>query len=175
MIKRRGIRNNKKGISEMVGYVILITIGVLMGLLVYQWLKTYVPKEAIECPDGTSVAVQEPACNGNQLSLVVKNNGVFKVDGYYIYGTLDPDEKVATENIATLRDPQTDHVDFGNSLNPGEVTDDQIFTLENSVNLQSVHIYSIEIMPMRIQPDSKGVNTFVQCTEAKISEEIECG
>ena len=47
---------NKKGVSEIIGYILLVAIVVTISIFVYQWLKTYVPQDAISCPDGVSLS-----------------------------------------------------------------------------------------------------------------------
>jgi len=47
------VKKNKRGVSIVIGYVLLIAISIVISILVYQALKTYVPKEALECSDGT--------------------------------------------------------------------------------------------------------------------------
>ena len=56
MIKKR----DKKGVSEILSYVILISIAVSLSIGVYAWLKDYAnvnPK--IDCKDGTSIMLSD--------------------------------------------------------------------------------------------------------------------
>ena len=39
---------NKKAISPMIGYILLISAAVVMSVIVYTWLRTYIPKAALE-------------------------------------------------------------------------------------------------------------------------------
>ena len=32
--------NNKRGVSVMIGYVLLITLAVVMGVIAYNWMNT---------------------------------------------------------------------------------------------------------------------------------------
>ena len=43
----------------MIGYILLISMTIMMSIIVYQWVKTYVPKDLPDCPDGTSVMIKE--------------------------------------------------------------------------------------------------------------------
>ncbi|HTY43911.1 MAG TPA: hypothetical protein VMC80_01590, partial [Patescibacteria group bacterium] len=52
-------KNSKKGVSEMIGYVILITIALVMGAIVFAWIKSYVPADSLTCPDGVSISVRD--------------------------------------------------------------------------------------------------------------------
>lgn len=78
---------NKKAVSIMIGYILLVTAAVVMGVIVYQWLKTYVPKEAIECPDDVSLFIKDYTCNNltKELTLALQNNGKFSIAGYFIH------------------------------------------------------------------------------------------
>ena len=38
-------RMSKKGLSIMIGYVLLVTAAIVIGVVVYQWMKTYLPTE----------------------------------------------------------------------------------------------------------------------------------
>ena len=76
---------HKLGVSMMIGYVLLITFAMITGTLVYTWLKSYVPTEALECPDGVSVFMKDVVCNniGNgkyNLSVELVNNGRFAIE-----------------------------------------------------------------------------------------------
>jgi flagellin-like protein len=76
---------DKKGISEIVGYVILIVIAVGLSVLVYSYLRFMIPKEIPECEEGISLIVQNYSClAGNELSLTLLNKGLFRIDGAYI-------------------------------------------------------------------------------------------
>lgn len=81
------LKNNKKGVSEMVSYVLLIVIAVGLASGVYYYLKIYVPSEKrIECPTGISLYASEIICNLNNsvLSVEFENSGLFNVSGAYV-------------------------------------------------------------------------------------------
>jgi len=40
---------NKKAVSAIIGYVLLVTMGIVMSVIVYNYLKTYVPADALDC------------------------------------------------------------------------------------------------------------------------------
>lgn len=76
---------DKKGISEIVGYVILIVIAVGLSVLVYSYLQFMIPKETPECEEGITLIVQNYSCLANsELSLTLLNKGLFRIDGAYI-------------------------------------------------------------------------------------------
>ena len=46
---------NKKGLSVMIGYVLLVTFAIIISAIVYQQIKTYLPTEDKVCPEGVSL------------------------------------------------------------------------------------------------------------------------
>ncbi len=80
----------KRGVSIMVGYVLLVIIAVSISVLVYGYLKLYVPKEKPECPEGHDVTliIQSVSCQiGSEedtLSITLLNKGLFKADAVYV-------------------------------------------------------------------------------------------
>jgi len=167
---------SKRAVSVMVGYVLLITFAAIIGIIVYQWMKTYIPQEDLNCPDGVSIFIEDYTCSLNTLTLNFKNNGKFSIGGYFIYVTDSPEEELA---IIELSKNNTDAssiinnvIKFGevgnNSLKPNEKQTD-VYTLVGINN-----IYSVEILPIRWQKE-KNRNILVSCKDAKIRETIECG
>mgnify|MGYP001569847861 FL=1 len=83
----------------MIGYVLLISSAVVMASIVYMWMKGYVPQDSPECSDGVSVMVKDIECVGGNLSLTLKNNGLFNVDGLFMKAAFKPSEEIATNNL----------------------------------------------------------------------------
>lgn len=77
---------NKKGISEVVSYVLLIVIAVGLSVLVYSFLKSYVPKEKPLCPEDSSLIVQDYECSSSLKILTINfaNKGLFNVSAAYV-------------------------------------------------------------------------------------------
>ena len=73
-----------RGISEIVSYVLLVSIAVAISALVYAFLRLYIPKAQPECPDGISLAVTNAECTSGVLSLNVQNTGRYKVSAAYV-------------------------------------------------------------------------------------------
>lgn len=155
---------NKRGLSEMVGYVILITIGIVMGLLVYQWLKTYVPVEKLECPDGVSMIIDSVTCSSsNTITIKLTNTGLFDIYGINARISNKGDDEIATDSI-TDGEIVTIELSPGNSI-------EKIFNVDVLGNGYG-YIYLIEVEPVRLQPNSKGVLTYATCGEAKVRQKL---
>ncbi len=78
---------NKRGVSEIIGYILLIAIVVVVSIFVFQWLKSYVPQSALTCPEGTTVSIPEYKydCTANMLNFTLENDGTFSIAGYFIH------------------------------------------------------------------------------------------
>ena len=78
---------NKKALSEIVSYVLLIIIAISLSVAVYAWLEVYVPKNTVECEQGASVVIKDFSCNtiGKKLNELGMNKGhkqtSFLIDG----------------------------------------------------------------------------------------------
>ena len=169
---------NKKGVSIIIGYVLLVTFAIIMGGILYQWLKGYVPKDILKCPDGVSAFIEDVGCIDHEdyfvLNLTLKNNGRFGIAGYFIHATDDPSQELATVDLSTY------HFEGGNkdrsailfSLvedNPIKPNDRK----RSRFNLSS-QIYSIEITPVRFQVENNK-KRLASCGDAKVKEIVTCG
>ena len=169
---------NKKGVSVVIGYILLISFAVVISTIVYQWLKSYVPSESLECPEGVSIFIKEYTydCSGNTLSITLKNNGRFDLTGYYIRATTQQDQAVATldlsDKILSGGSKSGNAITFGagNLFPPTSPGNEKISTF-NLAGLGT--IYSLEIIPTR-QQEVEGKNRFLSCANAKVKEELSC-
>jgi hypothetical protein len=74
---------NKKGVSVLISYVLLISIAVALSIGVYSWLRFYVsPGEEVECLDGADLIIEDYDCLYDGFNLTVKNMGLHYLDGY---------------------------------------------------------------------------------------------
>lgn len=80
----------KRGLSEIVGYVILIVIAMTLSVAVYAWLKVIVPKNQLECPDDISISIENYNCYNEEssvfygpkiINLTIRNRGLSEIDG----------------------------------------------------------------------------------------------
>ena len=82
---------DKSALSNMVAYVLLISITIGLSVLVYNWLRFYVGEDDVdECPEGVSVIIRGYECYATnefgtgRLNVVLKNKGRFTIDGYIL-------------------------------------------------------------------------------------------
>ena len=171
-------KTNRKGVSIMVGYVLLVTLAIVMGIIAYNWMKTYIPRDITECPDGVSVFIKEAAFNfsDSKLVLVLKNNGRFNAVGYLIYGANSSGQALPTIDLSSYLDENSggkklgNSVSFflgaGNSFAPNtEAT--HTFDIPSGIG----EIYSISITPMRIEEDNNK-EKIVSCGNARANQVV---
>lgn len=78
-------QTNKKGISEMVSYVLLIVIAVGLSILVFAYIMVFVKPSAVpECKIDVNLVLQSYTCNNGQLVLTLVNKGLFNIDAAYV-------------------------------------------------------------------------------------------
>ena len=167
----------------MIGYVLLIAIAIIMSMIVFQFIRTYVPKDAFQCPDGVSVFIQEAkyVCGDtNTLEVTTKNNGRFNIAGYFIHATTSLDQELATEDLSgKIPLLGGGGEQYGNSIvftpNSNSNPPNEIKTVTFDLTLDPAvdDIYKIEIIPVRFQ-EEEGKTRFVSCGDAKVSEVLSC-
>ena len=75
---------NKKGLSEVVTYVLLIVTALGLSLIVFTFLQNILPSEQETCPEGLSLTIKEVVkCEGNSIKVSFGNKGRFEIDGVY--------------------------------------------------------------------------------------------
>jgi hypothetical protein len=166
----------------MVGYILLITLGIVMAAMVYNYLKTYVPSDSLDCPAGTSLMLKSQSCSGGQLNLTIKNNGKFNIEGMLVMASTEEGQELATHDLT-----QYINKDLGDG--PNAVTDLGTFILysyNETENMKpndekfyvfdlntSEEYHNLEIIPIRFQ-DEKITKRYVMCSEGQLKENLNC-
>ncbi len=175
---KRGFFESKKGISVMVGYVLLVVFLIIISGLVYVWLKTYIPKQALECPDGTSLFIKEASFDSgtSQLILTLKNNGRFDIAGYFIHAANSSEQELATIDLSNYLNESQAGTIFGNSVLFFE-SEDNLFEPDFEVNhvfdipSEIGELYSVRLIPTRFQ-ESDGKERFASCSDCRVEQII---
>lgn len=168
--------NSKKGVSVMIGYILLVSFAVMIGVIVFQWMNTYVPRQTLECPSETSLFIKNYNynCINQTLDITLTNNGKFNIAGYYIYASNSTEQTLAAKDISNY----TTGAHIGNlikftgtenSFKPGEEE-------TNGFNLSTSNfgiLYSIEITPLRWE-EEENKKIPITCTNAKVKEILYC-
>ncbi len=155
---------NKKGISELVAYVLLISLSIALSIVVYNWLRAYViPYQPKTCPDGISIIIKDYTCYSGNITLNLSNKGLFRIDGYIFRINNESD---ATGNPVGLPINVITTKTLTTPLQPGEVT-------SGSWNYKTKYakIVEMEIEPFRLEGDKN-----VLCDKATIKQRtlLEC-
>lgn len=102
MLKRvnlKKLRKDKKAISEMIAYVILISIALGLAAAVYAWLRYFPPiiNEPVGCKEGTTISLENYSCTSDgNIILTIKNTGRFNIDGIIAKFGNDSDKEPVT-------------------------------------------------------------------------------
>lgn len=180
---------NKRGVSVIIGYVLLIAIVISISVVVYTWMKSYVPKGALQCPDGVSISISDYNYNcsvtNNVLNFTVVNDGTFSIGGYAIKVSNSSDQQIATIDITPFYEGRESApagggtVFFGpcstkicNTMDPGKIVLDNTFNLSNDPQAIGT-LHSIEITPIRYI-EYNGQIRLATCSNAAVDEVLTC-
>jgi len=104
----------KRGISIVMGYVLLIVIAVAISGLVYSWMRFWVPTDdGAECPDSVVIVVKNLNCEGDSLNLTLENKGLFTIDGFILRVNNRSESQIGIYKIE----------DYVGDIRPGDVLD----------------------------------------------------
>lgn len=96
---------NKKALSEVIGYTLLVILGITIAGMVGVWLRMQVPSEETgnTCPEETSLIIQDYKCtvigSTRYLNITIKNKGFFSVDGFVLKYTNAESGKIGLYNL----------------------------------------------------------------------------
>jgi cysteine-rich repeat protein len=167
-------KREKKAVSIMVGYVLLITIAIAMGIIAYNWMKTYLPTTTIECPEGVSIFIKEAdfEASTSTLTITLKNNGRFNVLGYYIYAKNSSEQPLAAIDLSKYL--TSGGIKAGNYISFAAGSENSFTSNQEAIHVFNIlpeigSLYSISIIPARIE-EQKNKQRFVSCSNAKTEQ-----
>ncbi len=173
---KKDFLGRKKGVSAIIGYVLLVTAAIVISTIVYIWLRSYIPREPLECPEGVSIFLKEYKYDcANSLNITLRNNGRFNLGGYFIHATNSPEQEVATIDLSNYTPDGSDKgvvVFTGLQTNPFSPGKEKQYTFDLTGTTFG-QIFLIEITPARFQ-ESEGKSRFASCGDARVQERIEC-
>lgn len=167
---RQLLLQHKKGLSEIVGYVLLIVGAVALSLLVYNYLKDLTPKGLTECREGISLSIRDAKCTSTEtLTLDLYNNGKFNIPDFYVKLGKDGSEIRCSINAVStggkLFAPGTGYgVTYSNVINT-------VRTNCPGLDLRSGEQYILEIQPVVEDKESK---KWAVCENAIVTKKITC-
>jgi hypothetical protein len=160
----RRILANKKGVSEIVSYVLLISITFGIAGMVYAWLVYYVtPGEEIKCDEGIALTIRSYNydCATKALNLSLQNRGLFDVDGYII--RLNNNSK-AELGVYTLNKTGT-NISTGTTLT---------YYYSNSSNLESNKRMMGNMTFIEVQPFTKQRGNLTVYCDNVVKQKVSC-
>ncbi|MEK0338028.1 MAG: hypothetical protein QQN41_11400, partial [Nitrosopumilus sp.] len=151
--------------------------------IMYVWMKSYVPQERLECPEGASLVLDEYSYNCsslNTINITLVNNGRFDIAGYFIKAGDSPNQTIATIGLSTVlinlrgKNPPA----FSKAVLMGDLNDNALKPTQKVSDLFDLsgigNITALEIIPVRWQREGNQVR-FVSCGEVtKIEELVSC-
>ena len=169
---------NKRGVSLMIGYVILIAIAIALSTAVFFFLKLYLPSEKPQCYENIDLVIDESNCSiinfdpisglgaAANIYIAFSNRGLFSLDAAYIkFGEVDRTFRTI------LHDPERDLLSSNcNGQSPNLRPGAQFckpFTYSSTVS--SSKVYEVSVEPL-IWIDNKPV----LCPESIVKKRIGC-
>ena len=177
-------KRDKKAVSVMVGYILLVVFVMGMSVVVFQWLRTYVPRDTIVCPEGVAISLNSVVFDDEEKTLEIEivNRGNFNLQGYFIYlreesdspyvdisESLDPDDRVSSGGGTVYISDPDDHSN-PNGFKPGERIKSTFDLSDLEKNVQQ-GISSIRIVPTRVQKVD-GRTRFASCFDSRVDQGI---
>ncbi len=138
----RSIIANKKGLSELISYVLLVVMVVAIASGVYIWAKSKVPVQYEECPSELTAAISSCWYTATDINLRITNTGKFDIDCFYFY--------LVSGGNATKVNYETRSCDSNSQIIPLNISSFADITfIPTSVSL----VDKIKIIPVKIQKE----------------------
>jgi len=174
-MRMKKIRENKRGLSEIVSYVLLILIAFGLGTLIFVWLKDITTdKETEVCPpEGVSISIKNSVCDDSAetVTLTIRNAGRFNIDGLIVKGSNNPDAEAwadLTENDDKLYPSGIFNIIQGSSGENSPLAPNT----EGTYKFEYSGLGSLaKILVGAARSED---NDLLVCTESYISQEVEC-
>lgn len=156
------MKTNKKAISEVVSYTILVIIAIGLSIFVYQYLKGNIKDSGEVCPDSVYISIDAVLCNFTSapgipptFGIVLTNRGFFNISGAHV--------RIAHEGASVKRQINNSQVLFpGGPLAPGNAVQYYYNTAINPPGniINQVGPYVVEVQPVLLSKKKK----FVLCS-----------
>jgi hypothetical protein len=124
MINKINLKENKRGVSEMISYVLLIVIAMSLAVGVYAWLKFYIPSTQNQevCGQDYALTINDYSCKDKLLTIKIENRGMFNITGFIIKANNNskylPITVLESKDSAILK--QKDHYFFTSPIKPSD-------------------------------------------------------
>ena len=153
--------SNKKGVSLMIGYVLLVVMAITLSVLVFAFLKLYLPKNEPKCYEDVVLSIDEVTCQNGKLELTLTNRGLFDINGAFIR----IGERGRIYKQAINDNPEVLFLEAGedNVLTPGETWHSL------SYDYPGLDVQELEVEPLLFIDDKPAL-----CEKAVVSKDVVC-
>lgn len=158
---------SKRGVSEIVGYVLLISITFSIAGLVFGWLRFYAtPVDEITCEEGVSLTLRSYNynCDTDKLNLTLQNRGRFDFQGYIIRVNNMSGSKIGIYTLNKTGKPMTTAETYEDVYSSIKIDDGT-----GSGSTIGGNLYFLEIQPYQI---IKGDTIY--CKDVVVKQDLVC-
>jgi hypothetical protein len=181
------VARRKKGLSEIVSYVLLILISLTIAGMIYAGFVNFVPKDDTpKCPNEVSLIVSKFECDGDKVKLTFLNKGTFDIIRFHAQGS-DNINAVSVNQVLSYEDslctntcgPSNNEFKFCNincylspKLSPGSELQIPNLQLSSGSNVKQVRI--TPIVNVTDYHGKYGGNRDVICWDKSIVVKTDC-
>ena len=152
---------NKRAVSLLVSYTLLIVIAVGISAITYSYLKLYLPSDKPRCSEDIHAIIKEAACGSFELNIEIKNAGLFNITVMYVrFG------RELSKVREQIPENKGENAILDTPLAPGATL---LFSFPRSSLPQEEGNYTLEI-----QPGVLSGRKIVMCEKAVVTEKIYC-
>ena len=132
----------KRGLSNLIAYVLLISISISLSVVVYNWLGSYVPDfdNLPVCSDNVELMIASYTCVSGAdgfLKVNLLNRGLFGIDGFMLKVHDTPDAEFAFYPF----DDEGVPIDVGGSV-------DRVYNFNDS-NINTAGLFELTLLEVR--------------------------
>ena len=145
MMKKLLQARNRRGVSIIIGYVLLVVIAIALSAIVYNYVKLTIPKDKPSCPPDTSLSFHNLSCSGGNLYVGLSNTGLFKIDAVYL--RLNDQQTKKVSSLETGREGALFFLDQTGSSGESGLFPSKSFTKTYSGKTSAGKNYTLEAQP----------------------------
>ncbi|GEM_PF-3213632 len=174
------ISKNKKALSEIISYALLILIAIVIATAVFVWVWKLVDKpEPEKCPDGVSVVIRNFRCPpmagaaAGTIELTLANQGRFNISGFVVKGSNNPSIKAAISlnpndlPAKLIKEPTLNDLNILTTKDLGPGDEDSYKFSYSMLTPQSLS--KISVVAIRNQSEE-----WIICTTSLVGQDVSC-
>jgi hypothetical protein len=152
---------NKRALSEMLSYALLVVIALGLSAAVYAWIWTMVPKQQEKCDDQVSLVIDQYSCDdaAKEINITFKNKGNWVIEGFIIRAS----NKSGIQPVYPLPLPGKLDGRVYSQIMP-DASASYIFTYSKLKGVASVNVKPFQVKNKKM----------ISCDSAAITQDIDC-